>query len=317
MILTISGCFSLLQPHDLTRFMPESALLNVTLDGLTRIGSGKVREIYELENQLLIVATDRISAFDVVLPNGIPQKGEILTRISDFWFEQTQSIVANHRAGITDDDWPSTLDAYGDDLKRRSVVVRKATPLPIECVVRGYLAGSGWKEYCEQGTVCGLELPSGLTESAELPEPIFTPATKATSGHDENIAFNHAAALIGIEAAKRVRELSLELYRFARDQAREKGIIIADTKFEFGYWDGDLILIDEALTPDSSRFWPADQYEPGRPQESFDKQFVRSYLETLDWDKCDPGPELPSEIVTQTRSKYIEAFETLTDRSFE
>ena len=297
--------------------MPESALLNLELDGLTRIGSGKVREIYELENHLLIVATDRISAFDVVLPNGIPQKGEILTRISDFWFEQTQSIVPNHRTGISDDDWPQTLTAYGEDLKRRSVVVRKATPLPIECVVRGYLAGSGWKEYREQGTVCHLDLPSGLVESAELPEPIFTPATKATSGHDENIAFNHAAALIGIEAASRVRELSLELYRFARDQAREKGIIIADTKFEFGYWDGDLILIDEALTPDSSRFWPADRYEPGRTQESFDKQFVRNYLETLDWNKSDPGPELPDDIVAQTRSKYIEAFETLTGRSFD
>ena len=296
--------------------MSGPALLKLDLEGIQRIGHGKVREIYDLGGHLLIVASDRISAFDVILPNGIPQKGEVLTRISDFWFQRTESIVRNHRTGITEDQWPEELNQYGEDLKSRAIVVRKATPLPIECVVRGYLAGSGWKEYQRNKTICGISLPEGLEESAELPEPIFTPATKAKSGHDENISFNHAAALVGKEVAERVRELSLALYLHARSYARERGIIIADTKFEFGFWDGDIILIDEALTPDSSRFWPADKYEPGRTQDSFDKQFVRNYLETLDWDKTDPGPTLPDDIVEKTRSKYIEAFETLTGTSF-
>ena len=296
--------------------MPESAKLKFELTEFPCIGQGKVREIYDLGEHLLIVTTDRISAFDVILPNGIPNKGEVLTRISDFWFQRTNSIVRNHRDGITAEHWPEVLEGYGQDLKSRSIVVSKANPLPIECVVRGYLAGSGWKEYQQSQSVCEVALPNGLEESSELPEPIFTPATKAKSGHDENISFNHASALVGKSVAEKVRELSLALYHHARSYARERGIIIADTKFEFGFWDGDLILIDEALTPDSSRFWRAADYEPGRTQESYDKQFVRNYLETLDWDKTDPGPTLPEEIVQRTRSKYIEAFESLTGTSF-
>ncbi len=296
--------------------MSSPARLNIGLKELPCLGKGKVRELYDLGEKVLIVATDRISAFDVILPNGIPQKGQILTRISDFWFQRTRQIVGNHREGITEADWPATLEAHGEDLKGRSVVVRKATPLPIECVVRGYLAGSGWKEYQTQRSVCGIDLPAGLEESSELPEPLFTPATKATSGHDENISFAHAAALVGDAVAEQVRAFSLTLYRQAREYARERGIIIADTKFEFGFWEGELILIDEALTPDSSRFWPADRYQPGHSQESFDKQFVRNYLETLDWDKTDPGPPLPEAIIAQTRAKYVDAFEILTETSF-
>ncbi len=296
--------------------MPASALLKLELTTLPRVGQGKVREIYDIGEHLLIVATDRISAFDVILPNGIPQKGEVLTRISDHWFHRTENIVRNHRTGITPDHWPRELAGMRGALESRSIVVAKANPLPIECVVRGYLAGSGWKEYQENQTVCGIGLPAGLQESSELPEPIFTPATKATSGHDENIPFNQAAGLVGIDVAEQVRELSLALYKQARDHAREKGIIIADTKFEFGFWNGELILIDEVLTPDSSRFWPAENYEAGRTQDSFDKQFVRNYLETLDWDKTAPGPELPEDIVDKTRSKYIEAFETITGSTF-
>lgn len=295
--------------------MAAPALLNVSLESIPRLGSGKVREIYDLGDQLLIVATDRISAFDVILPNGIPQKGEILTKISEFWFERTEPIVRNHRSGINPNFWPEALEGH-QELQGCSIVAHKANPLPIECVVRGYLAGSGWKEYQQTGTVCQINLPAGLKESDELPEPIFTPATKAKSGHDENISFAQATALVGKEVADSVRELSLALYHSAREYARDKGIIIADTKFEFGFWDGQLILIDEVLTPDSSRFWPADRYEPGRSQESFDKQFVRNYLETLDWDKTDPGPTLPEEVVAKTRSKYIEAFETLTGTPF-
>ena len=296
--------------------MPTSALLKLELPDLPRVGQGKVREIYDIGEHLLIVATDRISAFDVILPNGIPQKGEVLTRISDYWFHRTENIVRNHRSGITPDHWPRELAGMRGALEARSIVVAKANPLPIECVVRGYLAGSGWSEYQANQTVCGISLPEGLQESSELPEPIFTPATKATSGHDENIPFNQAAGLVGIDVANQVRDLSLALYKQARDHAREKGIIIADTKFEFGFWKGELILIDEVLTPDSSRFWPAENYEAGRTQDSFDKQFVRNYLETLDWDKTDPGPELPEDIVDKTRSKYIEAFETITGTTF-
>ncbi len=296
--------------------MPSPALQTLTLEGIPKIAQGKVREIFDLGSHLLFVATDRISAFDVILPNGIPQKGEVLTQISDFWFERTQHLVPNHRQGITEADWPSALNDHTPSLKRRAVVVQKAAPLAIECVVRGYLAGSGWKEYRQSQTVCEVPLPAGLIESSELPEPIFTPATKATSGHDENIGFDRAAEIVTRPIAEKARDLSIQLYTQAREYARERGIIIADTKFEFGIRDGELILIDEALTPDSSRFWPADRYEPGRSQESFDKQFVRDYLESLDWDKTDPGPELPEDIVTQTRAKYIEAYETLTESSF-
>jgi phosphoribosylaminoimidazole-succinocarboxamide synthase len=244
------------------------------------------------------------------MPNGIPRKGEVLTQISHFWFDQTERIVPNHRLTRTGDALPAGLQS--SQMARRSMVVKKATPLTIECVVRGYLAGSGWKEYQRSQTVCGIKLPAGLVECSELPAPIFTPATKAETGHDENISFETAAKLVGADIAERVRELSLRIYQFARDYARQRGIIIADTKFEFGLFNGELLLIDEVLTPDSSRFWPAAEYVPGRSQPSFDKQFVRDYLETLAWDKTPPAPALPPEIVARTQAKYLEAYERLT-----
>jgi phosphoribosylaminoimidazole-succinocarboxamide synthase len=294
--------------------MSDTPLVQLDLPGIRKLKSGKVREVFDLDNRLLLVATDRISAFDCIMPNGIPHKGEVLTQISHFWFDQTENIVPNHRLSRSDDPLPSELAPFKTLLARRSMIVKKARPLPIECIVRGYLAGSGWKEYVAQQTVCGLELPPGLTESAELPEPIFTPATKADTGHDQNISFQTAADLLGPSLARQARELSLMLYRFARDYARQRGIIIADTKFEFGFHDGQLILIDEVLTPDSSRFWPAAQYQPGRSQPSFDKQFVRDYLETLPWNKTPPAPPLPPEIVAKTQAKYLEAFHRLTGR---
>jgi phosphoribosylaminoimidazole-succinocarboxamide synthase len=263
---------------------------------------------------LLFVATDRISAFDCIMPNGIPRKGEVLTQISYFWFAQTEGFQPNHLLSRSDDPLPAVLQPYAAQLARRSMVVKKAKPLAIECVVRGYLAGSGWKEYRENQTVCGIKLPPGLLESSELPAPIFTPATKAESGHDENISFAEAAGIVGADIAEQARAASLKLYRFARDYARKRGIIIADTKFEFGMLGGQLILIDEVLTPDSSRFWPADQYQPGKAQPSFDKQFVRDYLETLDWNKTPPAPALPAEVVARTQAKYLEAYERLTGR---
>lgn len=283
--------------------------------GLNHIKSGKVREIFDLGDQLLFVATDRISAFDCIMPNGIPGKGTILTQISHFWFDHFEDLVKGHRNLGTSDPLPDSLEPWKRWLEGRSMVVEKTRPLAIECVVRGYLAGSGWKEYQQNKTVCGISLPDGLLESAELPEPIFTPATKAEEGHDENISFDQACNLVGREIAEQVRALSLKLYERARDMAREKGIIIADTKFEFGLKDEELILIDEVLTPDSSRFWPADKYQVGGSQPSFDKQFVRDYLESLDWDKCPPAPSLPPHIVQQTQEKYLEAFRKLTERS--
>ena len=286
----------------------------IDLPGLPKVRSGKVREMFDLGDALLMVATDRISAFDVIMPNGIPRKGEVLTQISYFWFDRFASLAPNHLLIDRDDPFPEPLRPYADQLVGRSMIVKKAQPLAIECVVRGYLAGSGWKEYRRDGTVCGIRLPAGLTESAELPEPIFTPATKAEEGHDENIAYDQASDIVGSEVAARVRELSLQLYREGRAYARERGIIIADTKFEFGLLDGELILIDEVLTPDSSRFWPADAYEPGRSQPSFDKQFVRDYLETLSWEKTPPGPVLPPEITEKTSAKYLEAYERLVGR---
>jgi len=258
------------------------------------------------------VATDRISAFDCVMPNGIPRKGEVLTQLSHFWFDQTEAWLPNHRLARAGDPLPALLQPFADRLARRSMIVKKATPLAIECVVRGYLAGSGWKEYRASRTVCGLPLPAGLQECSELPTPIFTPATKAETGHDENIPFARAAELVGADIAEEARAQSLKLYAFARDYARQRGIIIADTKFEFGLFDGRLILIDEVLTPDSSRFWPADQYQPGRAQPSYDKQFVRDYLESLTWDKRPPTPALPPDVVAKTQAKYGEAFERLT-----
>ena len=292
--------------------MANQPLLQFDLPGVRKLKSGKVREVFDLGDRLLIVATDRISAFDCIMPNGIPRKGEVLTQISYFWFAQTERFQPNHLASRAGEPLPASLQPFAHTLSRRSMIVRKASPLAIECVVRGYLAGSGWKEYRDRQTVCGIKLPPGLKESSELPEPVFTPATKAESGHDINISFDEAARIVGADVAEQARAASLKLYHFARDYARERGIIIADTKFEFGLLDGRLILIDEILTPDSSRFWPADQYAPGKSQPSFDKQFVRDYLETLDWNKTPPAPDLPPEIVAKTQAKYLEAYERLT-----
>ena len=275
-------------------------------------GRGKVRDIYDLGDQLLIVATDRISAFDVVMPNPIPDKGKVLNQISRFWFETMEQIVSNHMITTVVEDFPMECQKYRDILEGRAMLVRKAQPLPVECVVRGYLSGSGWGDYKRTGEVCGVRLPAGLLESSRLKEPIFTPATKEELGaHDENIPFEKVVDRIGPAVAERTRETSLAIYKKAVDIARERGIIIADTKFEFGLLRDTLILIDEILTPDSSRFWPADQYKPGGPQKSFDKQFLRDYLLTLDWDKSPPAPELPQEIVEKTRERYLEAYRRL------
>ena len=294
--------------------MTNNTLLSLDLPGIKKLKSGKVREIFDLGQSLLFVASDRISAFDVIMPNGIPRKGEVLTQISYFWFAQTESFQANHLISHAGDALPDNLNGFRDKLSGRSMIVKKARPLAIECVVRGYLAGSGWKEYQARQTVCGIKLPAGLKESSELPEPIFTPATKAETGHDENISFEQAASIVGNETAEHARAASLKIYNTARDYARSRGIIIADTKFEFGLHEGKLLLIDEVLTPDSSRFWPADQYQPGKSQPSFDKQFVRDYLETLDWNKTPPGPALPPEVVARTQAKYLEAYERLTGK---
>ena len=290
-------------------------LLQLELPGVKKIKSGKVREIFDLGDAFLLVATDRISAFDCVMPNGIPRKGEVLTQLSHFWFERFAAIVPNHLLARADDPLPAVLQPFAAQVARRSMIVRKAQPLAIECVVRGYLAGSSWKEYRAQQTVCGLKLPAGLVESAELPEPIFTPATKAETGHDENISFAEAAKIVGRDLAEQARAASLALYQSGRDYARQRGIIIADTKFEFGLFEGKLILIDEVLTPDSSRFWPADQYQPGRGQSSFDKQFVRDYLESLAWNKNPPAPALPADVVAKTSEKYLEAYSRLTGKN--
>ncbi len=276
---------------------------------------GKVRDIYDLGDKLLIVATDRLSAFDVVLPTPIPDKGRVLTQLSLFWFNLLKDVAPNHVLSAT--DFPAPFDSHKDDLAGRSMVVRKAQPLPIECVVRGYVSGSGWKDYRATGKICGIALPVGLRESDRLPQPIFTPATKAAVGHDENISFEQAASLIGKELAERVRAISLEIYRRASAYAEPRGILLADTKFEFGLFHNDLIWIDEALTPDSSRFWPAAQYKPGGPQPSFDKQFVRDYLERVQWSKTPPGPELPAEVVAATRAKYREAYRILAGRELD
>lgn len=294
--------------------MANETLLQLDLPGIPKLKSGKVREIFDLGDHLLFVASDRISAFDVIMPNGIPRKGEVLTQISYFWFAQTEGFQPNHLISRANDPLPARLQPFADKLARRSMIVKKARPLAIECVVRGYLAGSGWKEYKERQSVCGIKLPPGLKDSSELPETLFTPATKAETGHDENISFEEAARIVGADIAEQARAASLKIYNFARDYARQRGIIIADTKFEFGLLDGKLILIDEVLTPDSSRFWPADQYQPGKSQPSFDKQFVRDYLETLDWNKTPPGPMLPAEVVAKSQAKYFEAYERLTGK---
>jgi len=294
--------------------MSDTPLLQLDLPGIKKLRSGKVREVFDLGDRFLMVASDRISAFDVIMPNGIPRKGEVLTQISFFWFDRFASLVPNHLLAKSDDPLPKNLQPFAYKLACRSMIVKKAQPLAIECIVRGYLSGSGWKEYQKRQTVCGIKLPAGLTESAELPEPIFTPSTKAEAGHDENISFDEAVKIVGQDIAGKARDLSLKIYKAARDYARQRGIIIADTKFEFGLHDGQLILIDEVLTPDSSRFWPADQYAPGRSQPSFDKQFVRDYLETLNWNKTPPGPQLPPDVVAKTSAKYLEAYERLTGK---
>jgi phosphoribosylaminoimidazole-succinocarboxamide synthase len=283
--------------------------------GIAPIARGKVRDIYDLGDKLLIVATDRLSAFDVVLPTPIPHKGRVLTQLSLFWFDLLRDVIPNHVLSAT--EFPSPFDKYGDELAGRSMVVRKTQPLPIECVVRGYVSGSGWKDYKATGKICGISLPTGLRESDKLPEPIFTPATKAVSGHDENISFEQAVSLIGRDRAERARSVSLEIYRRAAAYAEPRGILLADTKFEFGVVNGELIWIDEALTPDSSRFWPAAQYQPGGPQPSYDKQFVRDYLERIRWPKTPPGPDLPAEIVAATRAKYREAYRVLVGRELD
>ena len=277
--------------------------------GLSPSARGKVRDIYDLGDRLLLVATDRLSAFDVVMPTPIPDKGRVLTQLSLFWFNLLHDVIPNHVLSST--DFPPPYDKFADDLAGRSMIVRKTHPLPIECVARGYLSGSGWKEYKVNGTVCGIKLPPGLRKSDKLTEPIFTPATKAVSGHDENISFERAAEIIGEPLAEQVRATTLEIYRRASAHAEPRGILLADTKFEFGLLDGKLIWIDEALTPDSSRFWPAAQYSPGGPQPSFDKQFVRDYLERIRWPKTPPGPDLPPDVVEGTRAKYREAYRIL------
>ena len=273
---------------------------------------GKVRDIYDLEDRLLLVATDRISAFDVVLPNGIPGKGRVLTQISLFWFRKMEDIIRNHIVATGLGEFPPEIRKYADILEGRSMLVRKATPMPVECIVRGYLSGSGWNEYRAEGTVCGVRLPPGLGESARLEHPIFTPSTKAEEGHDLNISFEETGKMVGEAFAEKLRDVSLRIYEKARDVAEKKGIIIADTKFEFGMYENELILIDEILTPDSSRFWSAKGYQPGRGQDSYDKQIVRDYLLTLDWDKTPPGPVLPAEIVSKTAARYQEIMEILT-----
>ena len=274
---------------------------------------GKVRDVYEIEDKLLIVASDRMSAFDVVMDDPIPDKGCILTGISLFWFEKLESMVENHLISSSPAEYPEVCRKYAAELEHRSMLVKRTAPLPVECIVRGYLSGSGWKEYTATGGVCGITLPKGLRESEKLPEPIFTPSTKAEDGmHDENIDFETAVGLLGRDTAENARRLSLKIYEFGRDLAAQKGIIVADTKFEFGIKDGKLILIDEVLTPDSSRFWPMDAYAPGGPQKSFDKQFLRDYLLRIKWPKTPPPPKLPKEIIDKTREKYLDALKRLT-----
>lgn len=286
-------------------------LHSLELPGVRKVASGKVREIFDLGEHLLLVTTDRISAFDCILPNPIPRKGEVLTQLSAFWFERFD-FLENHIVSTEFSDFPALLRPFEAELRGRSMLVKKAQPLPVECVVRGYLAGSGWKEYQTQGSVCGIPLPGGLLQAQQLPETLFTPSTKAVSGHDENIGWDECVRLVGSQVAEEVRSHSVRLYETGRAWAATKGILIADTKFEFGLLDGRVILIDECLTPDSSRFWPAGGYAPGMSPPSFDKQFVRDYLETLDWDKTPPAPALPGEVVEGTSAKYLEAFERLT-----
>jgi phosphoribosylaminoimidazole-succinocarboxamide synthase len=293
----------------------SSVVSETHFPGLVLRGRGKVRDIYEIGDQLLIVATDRLSAFDVVLPTPIPDKGRVLTQLSLFWFEKLRGIVPHHVVKARDFDGP--LAPFAQELAGRAMLVRKTNPIPVECVVRGYMAGSGWKDYLKTGALCGIALPAGLRESQKLPQPIFTPSTKATTGHDENISFEEVCRVTGRGLAERLRDVSLEIYHRASEYAAERGILVADTKFEFGLDGETLVWIDEALTPDSSRFWPAQGYEAGRAQPSFDKQFVRDYLERCGWSKQPPAPELPAEVVAGTQGKYRDAFRRLTGRELE
>jgi phosphoribosylaminoimidazole-succinocarboxamide synthase len=287
-------------------------ILETDLAGVERHARGKVRDVYRIDDRLLIVATDRISAFDYILATGIPDKGRVLTQLSIFWFDYLKDLTPNHFLSARLEDYPAPLPNFRDQLQGRSMLVKRANMIEIECVARGYISGSGWKEYREHGSVCGIPLPAGLRESDRLPEPIFTPATKAQNGHDENISFKHACSLIGEDLARKVRDLTLSIYTRAASYAETRGIIIADTKFEFGFVGDELVLGDEVLTPDSSRFWPADTYQPGGPQHSFDKQFVRDYLESIQWNKQPPAPSLPSEVAEKTSEKYRQAYRVLT-----
>ena len=295
--------------------MPSQPLLDTQLDGLSLVRRGKVRDVYAIDDALILVATDRISAFDYVLGSGIPDKGRVLNQLSAFWFARTGQIVPNHMLSIDVASYPAAAQPYRSQLEGRSMLSRRTTPLPVECVARGYLSGSGWKDYKATGEVCGHKLPAGLRESDRLPEILFTPATKADSGHDENISEEAAARVVGAELLARLKTLTLELYAHGVAHAASKGIILADTKFEFGLTDdGELLLIDEMMTPDSSRYWPADQYAPGGPQPSFDKQYVRDYLESIRWNKQPPVPALPADVVARTRDKYLDAFRRLTGK---
>ena len=296
----------------------DSVLLQTSFPDLQLHASGKVRDVYQVdEKHLLFVATDRISAFDYILATGIPRKGQVLTQISLFWFDFLKDIAPNHLVTADVSSYPASLRKYADQLRGRSMLVRRAEMFPVECVVRGYISGSAWKEYQAKGSVCGIELPSGLKESEQLPEPIFTPATKATTGHDENIPFSEMARILGADLSAQLRDLSLAVYRKAADYARQKGMIIADTKFEFGRTSAGITLADEVLTPDSSRFWPADKYQPGRAQDSYDKQYVRDYLEKIRWNKQPPAPALPLDVARKTSEIYIEAYQRLTERALD
>ena len=295
----------------------RTPLLETHLAGMAPISRGKVRDLYEVDDKLLIVATDRISAFDYILASGIPDKGRVLNQLSVFWFDFLREVAPTHFISARMEDYPAALRTHAEQLEGRSMLVQRTRPVPIECVARGYLAGSGWKEYRQTGAICGIPLPAGLRESEALPEPIFTPATKAATGHDSNISFDETAAEIGRPLAEQLRDLTLDIYRRADGYARSRGLIIADTKFEFGLYDDRVLLIDEALTPDSSRFWAVDTYTPGQPQPAFDKQFVRDYLERSGWNKQPPAPALPPDIIEATRQRYREAYRRLTGRELD
>ncbi|MCX5708198.1 MAG: phosphoribosylaminoimidazolesuccinocarboxamide synthase [Candidatus Omnitrophica bacterium] len=296
--------------------MAEKVVLQTECKDLKLFRRGKVRDVYDLGDKLLVVSTDRISCFDVVLPNGIPYKGKVLTGLSCFWFNFLKSVLPNHFITADVDLYPAEVKKYKQELFGRSMLVKKSKALPVECIVRGYLSGSGWKEYQKSQSICAVKLPSGLKESSKLPEIIFTPSTKAEEGHDINVGTDFIENQLGKEITDKIKNLSIAIYKKAADYGWTKGIIIADTKFEFGIHEGAVILIDEVLTPDSSRFWPRDEYAPGRPQSSFDKQFVRDYLEGLDWDKTPPAPQLPEDIISKTTRKYLEAFNKLTGKEF-